>query len=167
MFKMFGMTRMYLMFKLRERHLHHDAEHDHEEDGDDSVADGPELSQDCPVLELLPDGARNHGEPPSHCDETEDHRRDLAAEAEQVRQVDIGERDHLVRIPVVPGHEEVPAGAAEEDADGDHPYPEDEEAEAEGCDGELALAEGVVTVSPRIDVDVGNDHQADDDERGQ
>ena len=101
------------------------------------------------------------------CRPLEEHAADLRADAEQVREVHVRERDDLVRVPVLPGHEEVPARPAHEDADHDRPDPQAEEAEEERGDRELALGPGVVAVPPGVRVDVRDHHQADDDEARQ
>src|SRR5438552_3821564 len=58
--------------------------------------------------------------------------------------------------------EEVPVGAAEDGAQHDQRHPQDDEAEQEGDDGELALVEGVVAGALRVEVDVGDGDEADD-----
>src|SRR5208282_9533 len=96
--------------------------------------------------------------------ETEDSRDDVVAESEQVRQVNVGQRLDHVRIPELPGPEPVPSGSAEKRADEDERNPQHVEPDEEGENLESPLAKRVVAVTFRIDVEIWNEHQADDDE---
>ena len=82
---------------------------------------------------------------------------------EDVREVDVVERDQLVDVPVFVGAEEVPVRPAEERPQQDQDDPEHEEAVLERDVGELALVDRVVAVALLVGVDVGHRHQADDD----
>src|SRR5262249_7307887 len=85
-------------------------------------------------------------------------------DAEDIRQIAIDFEDQAVMVPRHAGPETHPARTLDERADDDHDDPEDDESENEGPDGELTLLVSVVSVAKRVSVDVGHDHQPDDDE---
>src|SRR5713101_1521689 len=97
---------------------------------------------------------------------TEDGFAEVGGDAEKIRQITIDLVDEAVVIPGLPGPEPLPSRTADEGADGDHRYPENNEAEEERADFKLALLPGVIAGAERIGVDVWNDHQSEDDERG-
>ena len=70
------------------------------------------------------------------------------------------------RIPCGSRPEPHPSGAADECPDRDHRHPQTDKASAESPDGESSLPISVVAVAERICVDIGNGHQAYDDQRG-
>ena len=86
---------------------------------------------------------------------------------EDVREVDVVQRDQLVQVPELVRAEEVPVRPAEERAQQDQDDPEHEEAVLERDVGELALVDRVVAVARLVGVDVGHRHQADDDQARQ
>src|SRR5271170_1940130 len=89
-----------------------------------------------------------------------------AVNAENLIEVAVHGIIHALGVPGSARPKPHPSRAADEGADDDHQDPEADEAEHEGPDGEAALLVGVVTVAQGVRVDVGDDHQADDYQRG-
>src|SRR5712692_4243025 len=112
--------------------LHQRPAHAKVEEGDDEVAHRSELAHHRMVA--LPDvNQRSETEPGDYCHGSDDEGQRLVSNPEHVGQVPVGHRDHLVRIPEMPGPIEVPTRTAEKDADDDEPHPQAEEAEQEGA----------------------------------
>src|ERR1700681_1439537 len=88
-----------------------------------------------------------------------------AVDAEDLVQVSIDGELNPLRVPSLPRPEPHPSGAADECADYNHQDPQADESEQESPNGEAALLVGVVAVAERIGVDIGDDHEADNDER--
>src|SRR5437899_9102981 len=97
---------------------------------------------------------------------SEDALRPVGSDAEDVGQVAVHFVNEAVVVPGLPGPEPLPARPANEGSDENHGDPQDDEAEKKSADGELALLPGVIAATQRIGIYVGDDHQADDDERG-
>src|ERR1700734_2295487 len=89
-----------------------------------------------------------------------------AVNAENLIEVAVHSVIHAFSVPGFSWPEPHPSGAADEGADHDHQDPKADEAEHEGPDGEAALLVGVVAVAERVRVNVRDDHQADDYQRG-
>src|SRR6266404_669643 len=70
-----------------------------------------------------------------------------------------------LRIPRLPRPEPHPSGAADECADEYHQDPQADEAKQESPNGEAPLLVGVVAIPERIGVNIGDDHETDDNER--
>src|SRR5271168_5309726 len=73
---------------------------------------------------------------------------------------------HAFSVPGSAWPEPHPSRAADEGTDYDHQNPEADEAEHEGPDGEAALFVRVIAVAQWVCVNVRDDHQADDYQRG-
>ncbi len=81
-----------------------------------------------------------------------------------LREIYVDQGFDLGDIPEFIGAKEVPVRPPEEGTDDDQLAPEHHEPEEENDDLASPLLEGVVAVSLRVGVDIGNGHQADDDE---
>src|SRR5579859_7288090 len=96
----------------------------------------------------------------------EDGFAEVGGDAEKIRQVAIDLVDEAIVIPGLPGPKPLPAGTANEGTNGDHGHPQNNEAEEECADLEFALLPGVIACAERIGVDIRDDHQANNNERG-
>src|ERR1700741_4101174 len=101
----------------------------------------------------------------AHYDQTEYAFAQVRGDAEDVRQVAVHLVNQSIVIPGLSWPEPLPAGSSNESADNDHRDPKDDETEQERGDREAALLPGVIAAAFRVGVDVGNHHQAYDDER--
>src|SRR5271163_4156476 len=127
---------------------------------------GPRISRGPRSYPEIQDGV-TYDEVAPYEEQAEQRRCQVVAEPEHVRQVDVGQRLDQVRIPDLPGPEPVPAGTAEKRADDDERDPQNVEADKETQDLEPSLAQRVVAVALRIDVEIRNQHQSHDDETRQ
>ena len=69
-------------------------------------------------------------------------------------------------VPGLSGPEPLPARPANERADENHGDPQNHEAEQKSANCEFALLPSVVARTERVRIDIRNDHQPKDDERG-
>src|ERR1700686_1219178 len=91
---------------------------------------------------------------------SEDDFAEVGGDAEEIRQVAIDLVDLAIVIPSLPGPEPLPAGTTNKRADGDHRHPQNNEAEEERADLEFALLPGVIACAEGIGINIGDDHQA-------
>src|SRR5271156_1286395 len=89
-----------------------------------------------------------------------------AVNAENLVEVSVHGVVHAFSVPGFAWPEPHPSRPADEGTDYDHQNPEADEAEHEGPDGEAALFVRVIAVAQWVCVNVRDDHQADDYQRG-
>src|SRR6185295_18618621 len=111
----------------------------------------------------------NHAENKVGADanQTERRRQPVIAKADKIRQIDIRKSHDLMRIPPLPRPEKVPAGTTEEGSDDNHGDPQNVKTEKERQDLPLSIFEAVITVAARVDVDIRDHHEPDNDETRQ
>src|SRR5581483_9390503 len=148
--------------QVAHEHIRHHNDHVEEEEAREREA--RPAPEDHEVLELVllhPLAEIVEADEPDHEEadddqRADDRRRHLVADAEEEREVDVGERLDLVDVPLLPEPEPVPARPAEERPDDDERDPEDVEADEEGDELPLPVLPAVVAVPLRIDVYVGD-----------